>query len=64
MENKTNKGTMSVVAGIIGLFVLPFIFGPIGLIMGMIGMGSPDESNGASIAGIVLGIINVLFIFM
>lgn len=61
-ESKT-MGIISLISGIIGLFMLAIVFGPIALITGFIGI-SNGEPKGMNIAGIVLGIIDLLAVFM
>jgi len=48
----------SLVLGILGLFILGWLFGTLAIIFGAIGMGR--DGRGMAIAGLVLGIIDVL----
>ncbi len=51
-------GIIGLVSGIIGALVFWYIFGPIAIIFGAIGIAK-DDSKGLGIAGLVLGTIDV-----
>jgi hypothetical protein len=50
-------GIASLITGIAGLFVAGLIFGPIAIILGVIGLGRKRKLRGLAIAGLILGII-------
>lgn len=52
-------GIIGLVSGIIGLLVFWYIFGPIAIIFGAIGIAK-DDSKGLGIAGLILGIVDVV----
>lgn len=54
-------GIASLICGVIGLFVLPVVFGPLGIIFGIIGLGKGRQLKGLAIAGLIIGIINLGF---
>ncbi len=56
-------GIIGLVSGIIGLFVYWYIFGPIAIIFGAIGIAK-DDSKGLGIAGLVLGITDLLCVLI
>ena len=52
-------GIIGLVSGIIGALVFWYIFGPIAIIFGAIGIAK-DDSKGLGIAGLVLGTIDIV----
>lgn len=60
MKEKTNYATISIVFGVCGLFVLPFIFGILAVIFGTISVG---KENSKGYIGIILGVINIISAF-
>lgn len=65
MNDGNNNATSiaSLICGIVSFFILPFIFGLVGVILGIIGISRQEEKKGCAIAGIILGIISVLYAF-
>lgn len=67
MESKTNVcGVISLVLGIIGMFILPLWLGIASLILGLVGISQVPRCNsgkGISIAGAVLGAISLIWYF-
>ena len=61
------KATTAMVLGIIGLFCIPFVFSVLALVLGLQARAEIDRSGGAyrnrgmATAGIVLGIIGLVF---
>lgn len=66
-NQKNSYGKTSVVCGAISCFILPFIFGVIAIIFGILGISKQDETSSekdtSSIIGIVLGVISILYSF-
>lgn len=60
--NSTGYGVGALVCGIIGLFFLQFIFGPIAIVLGFISISKDEKNQGLGIAGLVLGIIDIAII--
>jgi hypothetical protein len=54
----------ALVIGILGVFVFQFVFGPLAIIFGGLGMGFANKNNGSgkglAIAGLILGIVDLL----
>ena len=61
--NNNSSSIASLICGIVSFFVLPFIFGLMGIILGIIGISRQEEKKVCSIAGIIFGIIGVLWSF-
>lgn len=61
--NNSSSSIASLVCGIVSFFILPFIFGIISVILGIIGVSRQEEKKNCAIAGIILGIIGVLWAF-
>ncbi|MBI2124944.1 DUF4190 domain-containing protein [Candidatus Woesearchaeota archaeon] len=53
-------GTASLVCGIVGFVIAPFMFSPLAIIFGAIGM---HHKQRYSTAGFVIGIIGLVFMF-
>ena len=59
-ENKkqvTGAGVVSLIFGIIGLIVFPFFMGAVAIIFGL----ASAKEDGLGVAGIIIGIIEILF---
>jgi len=56
-------GIASIVLSLVGVFVAPFIFGPLAIIFGSIGMTN-RKLEGLAIAGLIIGIIYLIFLLM
>ncbi len=60
----------SLVLGLVGFFVFPFIPSVLAIIFGAIGMGQINRSNGAvkgkgmAVAGIILGIVGIIIMVL
>ena len=57
----------SVLCGIAGLFVLEFILGPLAIIFGGVALARANRGagrRGMALAGLILGIIDVVLIFV
>jgi len=52
-KHKTDYNQIGVILGVVGLVVLPLLFGIIAVIFGAIAKGKGSEKNGAIILGIV-----------
>lgn len=66
MNNNGNNNTCSIaslVCGIVSVFILPFIFGIIGVVLGIIGISKQEEKKACAVIGIILGIVGVLWSF-
>ena len=61
--NNNSSSIVSLVCGLISLFVLPFIFGIISIIFGIVGLSKQEEKKVYSIIGIILGVIGILWAF-
>ena len=57
---------VSIVLGVVGLFILPIVLGPIGAVLGFVGMARGDKPLGmwagiwcivATIIGVILGAV-------
>ena len=59
---------VSLAAGVVGLFVAPILFGIVAIVFGAIGMSRTSNGKrrgkGFAIAGLILGIIEVILIFL
>lgn len=55
-------GILGTVCGVVGLLILPIIFGPAGLILGIIAVQKQEQKLGWW--GIVLGGINILYFYV
>lgn len=53
-------GILSIVFGVIGIFVFGLLFGTIGLVCGIIGRGK-DENKTLALIGIILSAVAILF---
>lgn len=53
----------SLICSIISFFIFPFIFGIIGVVLGVIGISRQEENQVYSLLGIIIGIISVLYAF-
>ena len=53
-------GIAALCCGILGFFFLPFLLGPLAIIFGALGL--KNRGRGMAIAGLVLGIIQVLLV--
>ncbi len=62
-NNSNSSSITSLVCGIISLFILPFIFGIISIIFGVVGLSRQEEKKVYSIIGIILGVIGILWSF-
>lgn len=65
-RNVANNGnsplsTASLVCGIVSFLIIPFIFGIVAVILGIIGLAKQENKKAFSIIGIILGIIGVLW---
>ena len=64
MNNGNNSMSIaSFICGIVSFFILPFIFGIVSIILGIIAFSRQEEKNGYAAIGIILGIIGVLWAF-
>lgn len=65
MYNENNNGCSrgSLICSIVSFFIFPFIFGIIGVVLGIIGISNQEDKQGLAIAGIIIGIISVLYAF-
>ena len=55
-------GIASLACGFVGLFISPLLLGICAIVFGALGLGK--DLNGLAIAGLCLGIIDVLFILL
>ena len=58
-DSSNTLGIISIVLGIIGIFLWGLLFGTIGLVCGIIGRGK-DENKSISTIGIILSVIAIL----
>lgn len=67
MESKTNVcGILSLVLGIIGMFIFPLWLGIASFVLGLVGISQVPKCNsgrGISVAGVVLGAISIVWYF-
>lgn len=58
-------GLVSMILGIIGLFIFPLWFGIASTVLGIVGIATAgiEKGRGMAIAGLVLGIISILWAF-
>lgn len=67
MEEKKASNIFAIIGlvlNLIGFFIFPLVFGTAGLICSIVGYTKADElrsGKGLAIAGIILGVINVLW---
>lgn len=59
-SNGPGWGIAAIACGFVGLFVAPFILGPLAIIFGALGL--KKNLKGLAIAGLVLGIVELLII--
>jgi uncharacterized BrkB/YihY/UPF0761 family membrane protein len=70
-ENQRNLKSNSVASiglifGVIGIFVIPLLFGVLGIIFSGVGISNPKETHKGrknAIAGLILGVVNVIWGF-
>lgn len=66
-QKKSNgAATAGLVLSLIGLLIIPFLFGALGLIFSGVGLSkSPDEYSGKgnAIAGLVIGVVDLIWGF-
>jgi hypothetical protein len=55
-------GIASFVCGLLGLFFLPILFGPLAIIFGFLGINKPLK--GLAISGLAMGFISVIIMFL
>lgn len=60
-DNGKLFGILGLVSAIIGLLILPILFGPCGVLFGIIGV---SKKNDIGWAGIILGGIEILVLFV
>jgi len=53
-------GITALICGIVGLFILTIILGPLAIIFGGVSLSRNEKNKGLGITGLVLGIINVI----
>lgn len=63
ISNNMPLSMASFVCGIVSIFILPFIFGIVAVILGIIGIAKPEEKKVFAISGIIIGILGVLWAF-
>jgi hypothetical protein len=51
---------IALVAGIVGLFALPILFGPVALVAGVLGAQRSGSAQWVAVAGMLLGIVATL----
>lgn len=61
---KTNYGVGSLVCGILSWFILAIVFLPMSIYYGVKGLNSKGESNTLSIIGLIISIVEVLFLLI
>ena len=54
-------GTTGFVLAMVGLFVLPFLLGTLAIIFSAIGLSQENKPKGLAKAGLIIGIINVVW---
>jgi uncharacterized protein DUF4190 len=68
MKRTNGMGIAALVVGIIGIFFLQIILGPLAIIFGAVGMGFANKNNGSgkglAIAGLILGCVDLLLFFI
>ncbi len=62
-NGNNNLGLASLICGIVSIFIFPFIFGIVGVILGIVGISKQEDKKVYSIIGIILGIFSVLYSF-
>ena len=66
-SQSSSYGKASLVCGIVSMLVLPFIFGLIAIILGIVAVSKPTDNNSnqntSPIIGIALGICGILYAF-
>ena len=63
MEDKVHGlGIASMICGIVGLFLFGYILGTLALVLGLVGLGVANTKKGTNIAGITLGIIDIVLL--
>lgn len=60
---KSPLSIASLACGIVSIFVFPYIFGIGAVILGIIGLANLEEKKNLAIAGIIVGIIGILWAF-
>ena len=55
-------GIAALCCGILGFFFLPFLLGPLAIVFGVLGL--KNDGRGMAIAGLILGIIQVLLVLV
>lgn len=62
-DNEGSISKASLICSIVSFFIFPFIFGIIGVVLGVIGISKKEENQIQSLLGIIIGIISVLYAF-
>lgn len=59
-------GLISMILGIIGLFIFPLWFGIASMILGIVGVATAgiERGKGMSITGIILGAISIIWVWL
>ena len=58
---------VAVAAGVLGLLVLPIVFGPASIIAGVIGLVKSQEegrNSGLAVVGMILGLVDIIAMFV
>lgn len=63
IKDNNSLSIASFICSIVSIFILPFIFGIVAIILGIIGISKQEEKKIFSIIGIITGIIGVLWAF-
>lgn len=63
-NNNSSMSIASLICGIVSIFILPFIFGLASIILGIVGVSKQEEKKNCAIAGIIIGIISILWSFI
>lgn len=57
-------GILSLVFGIVGLFIAPIAFGPIAIALGIVAICIKEKAQALSIIGLILGSFNFIYVML
>lgn len=55
--------TISWVSAAVGFLIIPILLAPVAIIAGVVGLRHDGATSGAAVAGIIIGILEILYMF-